>query len=120
MIATYVFWNHVEEEEGIFRWDGQRDLRRFLEVCKAAEMPVVLRIGPWCHGEVRNGGFPDWLFRKNCKLRSQDPVFLSYVAKLYRQIYVFSSCCSSSERLSLESLHEPENTPNTSGTRSPR
>ena len=28
MIATYVFWNHVEEEEGIFRWDGQRDLRQ--------------------------------------------------------------------------------------------
>lgn len=87
MIATYVFWNHVEEEEGFFRWDGQRDLRRFLEVCKAEEMPVVLRIGPWCHGEVRNGGFPDWLFQKGCKLRSQDPVFLSYVAKLYRQIF---------------------------------
>ena len=34
IIATYVFWNHVEEEEGIFRWDGQRDLRRFLSVCR--------------------------------------------------------------------------------------
>ncbi len=87
MIATYVFWNHIEEEEGIFRWDGQRDLRRFLEVCKAEGMPVVLRIGPWCHGEARNGGFPDWLFHKNCKLRSQDPLFLSYVEKLYRQIF---------------------------------
>ena len=24
IIATYVFWNHIEEQEGIFRWDEQR------------------------------------------------------------------------------------------------
>ncbi len=87
IIATYVFWNHIEEQEGIFRWDGQRDLRRFLEICKQEEMPVVLRIGPFCHGEVRNGGIPDWMFQKGCRLRSQDRVFLGYAEKLYRQIY---------------------------------
>jgi hypothetical protein len=87
IIATYVFWNHIEEVEGIFRWDGQRDLRRFLEICKQQEMPVVLRIGPFCHGEVRNGGIPDWVFLKQCKVRSQDKVFMSYAEKLYRQIY---------------------------------
>lgn len=87
IIATYVFWNHIEEQEGIFRWDGQRDLRRFLEVCKQDQMPVVLRIGPFCHGEARNGGIPDWVFSKGCKLRSQDKVFLDCVDKLYRQIY---------------------------------
>ena len=87
VIATYVFWNHVEEQEGVFNWSGQRDLRRFLEVCKEQQMPVVLRIGPFCHGEVRNGGIPDWIFSKGCKLRSQDRVFLSFVEKLYRQIF---------------------------------
>ena len=87
IIATYVFWNHVEEQEGIFRWDGQRDLRRFLEICKEEELPVVLRIGPFCHGEVRNGGIPDWMFAKGCKLRSLDKTFLSYTEKLYRQIF---------------------------------
>ena len=87
IIATYVFWNHIEEQEGIFRWDGQRDLRRFLQVCKQQGMPVVLRIGPFCHGEVRNGGIPDWMFTKGCKLRSRDSVFLGYVEKLYRQIF---------------------------------
>ena len=87
IIATYVFWNHVEEQEGIFRWDGQRDLRRFLEICQEEDLPVILRIGPFCHGEVRNGGIPDWMFQKGCKLRSQTPVFLSYAEKLYRQIY---------------------------------
>ena len=87
IVATYVFWNHIEEEEGVFRWDGQRDLRRFLEVCKQEQMPVVLRMGPWCHGEVRNGGLPDWLFTKNCKMRSQDSTFLGYTARLYHQIF---------------------------------
>ena len=87
IIATYVFWNHVEEEEGIFRWDGQRDLRRFLSVCRDEQMPVVLRVGPFCHGEVRNGGIPDWVFSKGCKVRSQDAVFLSLVERLYRQIF---------------------------------
>ena len=87
LIATYVFWNHIEEREGRFRWDGQRDLRRFLEVCKQEHMPVVLRLGPFCHGEVRNGGIPDWMFTKGCRLRSQDKTFLSYVERLYRQIF---------------------------------
>jgi hypothetical protein len=87
IIATYVFWSHIEEQEGIFRWDGQRDLRRFLEICKQEQMPVVLRLGPFCHGEVRNGGIPDWVFTKDCKLREQNPVFLGLAEKLYRQIF---------------------------------
>lgn len=87
IIATYVFWNHIEEEEGIFRWDGQRCLRAFLEECKKEGMPVILRIGPFCHGEARNGGLPDWLFHKGCRIRSLDTKFLSYVEGLYRQIY---------------------------------
>ena len=87
IIATYVFWSHIEEQEGIFRWDGQRDLRRFLEICKQEQMPVVLRLGPFCHGEVRNGGIPDWVFTKNCRLREQNPVFLGLAEKLYRQIF---------------------------------
>ena len=87
IIATYVFWSHIEEQKGIFRWDGQRDLRRFLEICKQEQMPVVLRLGPFCHGEVRNGGIPDWVFTKDCKLREQNPVFLGLAEKLYRQIF---------------------------------
>ena len=99
IIATYVFWNHVEEQQGIFRWDGQRDLRQFLEVCKAEQMPVVLRIGPFCHGEVRCGGIPDWMYNpsltlpegegtgKPIRMRSEDPRFLFFVERLYRQIF---------------------------------
>ena len=87
IIACYVFWNHIEETEGVFDWSGQRCLRQFLEVCQVAQLPVVLRVGPFCHGEARCGGIPDWLFAKGCKVRSEDPVFLRYVERLYRQIF---------------------------------
>ena len=87
IVATYVFWNHIEEQEGLFNWSGQRDLRRFLEICQQEQLPVVLRIGPFCHGEVRNGGIPDWMFQKGCKLRDRNKVFLGYAEKLYRQIF---------------------------------
>ena len=87
IIATYVFWNHIEEQEGIFRWDGQRNLRRFLEVCQQEAMPVVLRMGPFCHGEVRNGGIPDWAFEKGCRLREENKVFLGMAERLYSQIF---------------------------------
>ena len=87
VIACYVFWNHIEETEGVFNWSGQRNLRQFLEVCQAEQLPVVLRVGPFCHGEARCGGIPDWMFAKGCKMRSEDPRFLKYVERLYRQIF---------------------------------
>ncbi len=87
IVATYVFWNHIEEMEGVFDWSGQRDLRRFIEICKDEDMPVVLRLGPFCHGEMRNGGMPDWIFTKGCRLREENKVFLGYVERLYRQIF---------------------------------
>ncbi len=87
MIANYVFWNHVEEQEGVFDWSGQRDLRRFIESCKEERMPVVLRIGPFCHGEARCGGIPDWVFAKGCRTRDTNDAFMGYTAALYRQIF---------------------------------
>ena len=86
VIPTYVFWSLHEELEGQFRWDGQRDLRRFIELCKKHDMGVIVRIGPFCHGEIRSGGFPDWLFAKPLEVRSNDPEYLKIVKRLYTEI----------------------------------
>lgn len=86
VLPTYVFWSLHEEVEGQFRWDGQRDLRHFLELCKKHQMAVIIRIGPFCHGEIRNGGFPDWLFAKLLEVRSNDPEYLKLVKRLYTEI----------------------------------
>ncbi len=87
IVATYVFWIHHEEVEGQWNWSGQRDLRKFVQTCSELGLKVVLRCGPWCHGEVRNGGFPDWVeAHKDWKLRSTDTNFLAAVKILYAQI----------------------------------
>ena len=88
VVATYVFWIHHEEEQGIFRTDGDLDLRRFLLTCQRVGLEVLLRIGPWAHGECRNGGFPDWLQHDaSIRLRTDDPKYLTLVEGFFRQIF---------------------------------
>lgn len=86
IISTYVFWILHEEEEGKFVWTGDKDLREFVELCKKNGMYVIVRIGPFDHGEIRNGGLPDWLLGKPLNIRSNDSLYLSYVKVLYDQI----------------------------------
>lgn len=93
IIATYVFWIHHEEEQNVWNWSGNRNLRKFVETCKEEGLPVVLRIGPFCHGEVYLGGFPTWIVDKSIadpkqyKLRSQAPGFMAAVQSLYCNIF---------------------------------
>lgn len=86
MVSTYIFWIHHEEEEGEFDFSGRRDLRRFVSLCKKHGLYVILRVGPFDHGEVRNGGLPDWLYGKPFEVRTTDPGFLDYVKRLYMRI----------------------------------
>jgi hypothetical protein len=67
IIGFYTFWNHHEEEEGKFRFDDNRDVRYFLQLCAKHHLLAMVRIGPWVHGETRNGGYPDWYVRKKLK-----------------------------------------------------
>jgi hypothetical protein len=85
ILSTYVFWIQHEEIEGNFDWTGQRDLRHFVELCARHGMYVWLRIGPWAHGEVRNGGFPDWVTRLP-NTRTNDPLYLHFVERFFNQI----------------------------------
>lgn len=85
-MATYVFWNMHEENEGDFNWTGNRNLREFIKLCAKNDMPVVIRIGPFCHGEIRSGGLPDWLLAKPLTIRTNDPDYLFYAERLYQEI----------------------------------
>lgn len=85
IVSTYVFWIHHEELEGRFDWSGRRDLRRFVELCAKHGLYVWARIGPWAHGEVRNGGLPDWLLTKG-PTRVNTPGYLADATRFYEQI----------------------------------
>ncbi len=86
VIATYVFWLFHEEIEGQYDWTGNRSLRDFLQACRRHHMQVLLRIGPWVHAELRNGGFPDWLLKDHGKLRTGDPLFLKAVDRYFGEM----------------------------------
>lgn len=86
IISTYIFWIHHEEEEGTFCFDGNKNIRKFVELCHKHKMYVIIRIGPFDHGEVRNGGLPDWLYGKPFEVRGLNPGFLSLTRIWYKKL----------------------------------
>lgn len=115
ILATYVFWIHHEENKGVWDFTGSKDIRKFLELCKKNQMPVWLRIGPWAHGECRNGGYPDWLVeelgdrgfgislqvrekyakegREVHEARTNDPVYMAYVRHYWERLFAEIKGC---------------------------
>ncbi len=91
-VSTYVFWNYHEEIKGKFDFTGNKDIYSFLEICKNIKMPCILRIGPWCHGEVVRGGLPKRI-NKMPKKRCNNPRYLSEVREywtgLFNQVKTF-------------------------------
>ena len=87
IVSTYLFWIYHEEIEGKMDFGGDNDIRAFIEECKDVGLDVVIRIGPWAHGECRNGAFPDWLLKKDYKLRDNNEEYLAVVKKWYQSIH---------------------------------
>ncbi|KAF7232764.1 hypothetical protein EG68_09202 [Paragonimus skrjabini miyazakii] len=71
----YVAWNVHSPEEGVYRFDGERDLEHFLELIHQVGLLAIVRAGPYICAEWSFGGLPPWLLRKNptMKLRSSSP-----------------------------------------------
>ena len=87
-VASYVFWIHHEETEGAHDWSGDRDLRRFVAAVRDAGLTTVVRLGPWCHGEVRHGGLPDWVVSGfGEKARTDAPAYLAVVRRHFAAIF---------------------------------
>ncbi len=86
VVPTYLFWIHHEEVEGELDFSGDNDIRAFVEECAKTGLDVEIRIGPWCHGECRNGGLPDWLLKKDFPLRRNNPGYMACVQKWYAAI----------------------------------
>ncbi len=86
VVASYVFWLHHVEQQGQARFDGNLDVAAFIDEVRNAGLDMVLRIGPWCHGESRNGGFPDWVQQVPVAHRTDDPAYLALVEEWFGQL----------------------------------
>ena len=85
-IATYTFWNHHERKKGEWTFNGDCDLNRFISLCSKNHMFVILRMGPYSHGEAKNGGFPDWIWKRKDK-RTNSEWYLKEVETMYAKYY---------------------------------
>lgn len=87
IVSAYTIWIHHEEIENEWDFSDSRDLRKFVQLIQECDLKMCLRIGPWVHAEVRNGGFPDWLLKKCPNARTNDENYFSEVEKFYKKIY---------------------------------
>jgi beta-galactosidase len=60
-VDTYVPWNFHQPRPGAPRFDGPRDLDRFLALAQGVGLDVIVRPGPYICAEWDNGGLPAWL-----------------------------------------------------------
>ena len=88
VVSAYVIWIHHEEEENVFDFEGCRDIGTFVRLCRKVGLSVFLRIGPFVHGEVRNGGFPDWIIereKEGMAIRCNNEEYLGYVRRFWKR-----------------------------------
>ncbi|MET0295964.1 MAG: beta-galactosidase [Microbacterium sp.] len=85
-VSTYVFWIHHEPVRGEISFEGGLDIAGFLETAERVGVDVIVRIGPWCHGEVRNGGLPDWVLEAAPNARTNDPDYLALAEGWYAAV----------------------------------
>lgn len=91
-VETYVPWNFHEPKEGVFDFEGQKDLARFTKLAQDLGLLVILRPTPYICAEWEFGGLPAWLLKyPSIRVRSNCDIFLNavdkYFAELFKHIY---------------------------------
>ncbi|MER6157091.1 glycoside hydrolase family 35 protein [Streptomyces sp. NPDC001868] len=83
-VDTYVPWNfHQPREDEPPRFDGWRDLERFVRTAGEEGLDVIVRPGPYICAEWSNGGLPSWLTARDLAIRSSDPAFTTPVGRWF-------------------------------------
>lgn len=83
-VDTYVPWNfHQPHEHEPPRFDGWRDVERFVGLAGEEGLDVIVRPGPYICAEWSNGGLPSWLTARDVAVRSSDPAFTSAVGRWF-------------------------------------
>ena len=86
-IDVYFPWNYHEIEEGVWDFNGEKDVTQFLQEASETGLWIIARPGPYICSEWDGGALPAYLFAKeNLRLRDNDPLFLHHVAGWYTQI----------------------------------
>ncbi|MDE6411590.1 MAG: beta-galactosidase [Clostridia bacterium] len=85
-VDVYFPWNYHEKADGSFDFEGERDVKYFLEELKNAGIYVIARPGPYICSEWNGGALPARILESGMPIRCNDKAFLKEVAKWYRAI----------------------------------
>ena len=86
-VTFYCVWLLHEPERGAWDFEGDHDLGAFVDLVAEAGMFAVCRLGPFVHGEYRDGGLPHWLVEElGPRARSNDPEYLGPADEWYRKL----------------------------------
>ena len=83
-VETYIPWNFHEPKKGQFRWDGMRDVCRFIELAQELGLYIIVRPSPYICAEWEFGGLPAWLLKEpGMRLRCSYKPYLDAVRDYY-------------------------------------
>ena len=86
-IDTPVFWNLHEPVRGRFNFEGDLNLRQFIQTVGEEGMHCILRPGPYVGAGCDLGGLPAWLLDvKNIRLRQANGPFLEACSRYLGQV----------------------------------
>lgn len=78
-VSIYTHWGLLEADKGQIVTDGIWDLEAFFNAASEAGIYVVARPGPYINAESTAGGFPGWVLRLPCTLRTDCPEYLEAI-----------------------------------------
>ena len=86
-IETACPWLLHEPRKGRYVFEGDANLRQFIQLCAGAGLRVILRAGPYVGAGFDGGGLPGWLIESpGIRLRESDPQFLEHATRYFRRL----------------------------------
>ncbi|RKY74411.1 hypothetical protein DRQ00_11835 [candidate division KSB1 bacterium] len=86
-VTFYATWAYHEPSRNSWNWSDNHDLAHFIDLIHNEGMWAIARLGPFVHGEWRNGGLPQWLVDElGPKVRTNAPEYLELTRKWYEQV----------------------------------
>jgi Glycosyl hydrolases family 35/Beta-galactosidase jelly roll domain len=90
-IVVPIFWNQHEPRPGQFDFEGQQNIREFVQLVGRAGLMCILKPGPYVGEDWDLGGIPPWVQAlKDVKLRTVSQPFLEvcsrYISALAEQL----------------------------------
>jgi beta-galactosidase GanA len=63
-IRIYFHWGYHSPDDGVYLWEGNKDIEYLLTLCEELDLFVLCAPGPYICAETQAGGLPLWMIQK--------------------------------------------------------